>query len=217
MLVYCSLIHQREFERTDHSPKAEKVVPVVLLLSGSKKQISCEYTYHWNENSTFVFRVIPVYKMTVTELMEMSSFWLAFAPIAVDTNAENLAKALKVLRERIRSEKDLDRKNLHLAAANVMLELAKKHCKKRPNLATMVINRLEDFTMRTIQEAEMVGEKRGEIRGEIRGEKRGEQKALLEMAAYVCSQDEYDELSAIEDLNVLRDRVMARLPKKMQS
>ncbi|MBK8258534.1 MAG: hypothetical protein IPK82_38475 [Polyangiaceae bacterium] len=146
----------------------------VVLLSGREKPWPDLGEYRTSPRSEpfsgVTFRIDAVYQKTVAELCSRaSSFWLIFAPLAVDADAPNMKRAVSELRTRAQG-RELEEL---LVAMVVMADVDKRS----RNLREVILPLLREETVMQnwfYKEGEARGKALGETLGEARGKALGE-------------------------------------------
>jgi hypothetical protein len=146
------------------------VQSVALILSGRAKPWSpvAELRTSWPEPAPWSghrFQVEPVYQRTVDELLARpGTFWLVFAPLAVDANVESMRQVLEELRRR--EPCDAERAELY-AAMLVVAELNTWEHNLEEELRSMMQDTDFETLMksRTFREVFETGKKEGKKEG----------------------------------------------------
>ncbi|MDI1484056.1 hypothetical protein [Polyangium sp. y55x31] len=97
------------FAVAEENKSGPELVPpiesIVVLLGGREEPWPLYGTYRVSPRgapfSGVHFRIEPVYQRTIAELAAWGSFWLAFAPLAVDADERSVARVLGELRARV--------------------------------------------------------------------------------------------------------------------
>ena len=154
---------------------------VALILSGRAKPWSpvAELRTSWPEPAPWSghrFQIEPVYQRTMDELLARpGTFWLVFAPVAVDANVESMRQVLEELRRR--EPRDVERAELY-AAMLVVAELNTWEHNLEKELRAMMQDADFETLMksRTFREVFETGIARGKKEGIEAGKKEGIEK-----------------------------------------
>ncbi|MBK8257833.1 MAG: hypothetical protein IPK82_34845 [Polyangiaceae bacterium] len=175
LFEYHVLVAMTVMDKTSAAHLRPPIRSTVVLLSGREKPWPNSGEYRTSPQgelfSGVSFEIEAVYQKTVAELCARASpFWLIFAPLAVDADANNMKLAVDELRARAR-----DRELEELLVAMVVMADIDKRSR---NLREVILPLLREETVMQNWFYKQ-GEAKGEARGEARGKAVGEATALL--------------------------------------